>query len=273
MIIFPNAKINLGLRVIDRRSDDFHNIETVFVPIDLCDVLEFVQSDNNKNSLTISGIIPDNVPEDNLVQKAWSLMNMKYGIPFIDIQLHKVIPIGAGLGGGSSDAAFMLKALNEFFNCACDNIELKKMAAVLGSDCPFFIENTSAIGTGRGEKLQSIDLPLNDYKLLLVNPGIHISSKEAYCGVTLNKKSTSLKELVNKPRNMWRDFIYNDFEDTIFLTYPKIKKIKLAMYEAGAVYASMTGSGSTVFGLFSKIEKSKAESLFSDYFFSIIDVL
>ncbi len=273
MILFPNAKINLGLRVIECRSDGFHNIETLFIPIDLCDILEFVKSDKNKNTLHINGIIPDGVIENNLVMKAWRIMYERYEVPHVSAELYKYIPIGAGLGGGSSDAAFMLKGLNVFFHCGCDDLELKEMAVTLGSDCPFFIENISAIGTGRGEVLQAIDLSLSQYKLLLVNPGILISSKEAYSGVSPKKQKQSLKELLNKPVDTWKDFIHNDFEDTVFLKYPQIQKLKGSMYKAGAVYASMTGSGSTIFGLFREIDREEARSVFSDCFFSIHDIL
>jgi 4-diphosphocytidyl-2-C-methyl-D-erythritol kinase len=273
MILFPNAKINIGLRVIERRNDGFHNIETLFVPVDLCDVLEFNISQRPGNTIKISGRVPENNPENNLVIDAWKLMHEKYNIPHLNIHLHKAIPIGAGLGGGSSDAAFMLKGINALFNCGCSNEELKELAAGIGSDCPFFIENVSAIGTGRGEKLQTIDLSLNQYKLLLVNPEIHISSKEAYEGVTPGKQIQTLKDLVKKPVTDWKNCVFNDFENSIFQKYPRIQEIKSAMYESGAVYSSMTGSGSTVFGLYSGTKKEVLEQLFSEDFISIIDIL
>jgi len=273
MILFPNAKINLGLRVIERRSDGFHNIETLFIPVDLCDVLEFNSSERPGNTIKVTGILPENDPEDNLVIGAWKLMHEKYNIPHLNIHLHKIIPIGAGLGGGSSDAAFMLKGINDYFNCGCSIAELKEMAARLGSDCPFFIENVPALGTGRGEELQTLDCSLNQYKVLLVNPGIHISSKEAYSGVTPGKQTQSLKDLVKKPITDWKNCIYNDFENSIFPKYPKIQEIKSSMYSSGAVYSSMTGSGSTLFGLYSKLEKDDIDTLFPGVIISIIDIL
>jgi len=273
MILFPNAKINLGLRVIERRNDGFHNIETVFIPVDLCDILEFNYSEMPGNTIKITGILPENDPEDNLVIDAWKLMREKYNIPHLSIHLHKAIPIGAGLGGGSSDAAFMLKGINDYFNCGCSDEELKEMAERLGSDCPFFVDNITALGTGRGEVLQSIDLSLNQYKILLVNPGIHISSKEAYSGVTPGKQVQLLNDLVKNPITEWRNCIYNDFENSIFLKHPRIKEIKSAMYDSGAIYSSMTGSGSTVFGIYSKIEKDKIETLFPGDLISIVDFL
>lgn len=273
MILFPNAKINLGLRIIERRNDGFHNIETLFVPIALCDVLEFTNSETPRNTIKVTGLLQENDPEDNLVLRAWELMYEKYNIPHLNIHLHKAIPIGAGLGGGSSDAAFMLKGINDLFNCGCSNEELKKMAARLGSDCPFFIENVKALGTGRGEELQAIELNLDQYKLLLVNPGIHISSKEAYDGVTPGKQDQSLIDLVKNPVAKWKHCICNDFENTILPKYPKIQEIKSSMYGSGAIYSSMTGSGSTVFGIYSKLKKEEIDALFPDDFISIIDIL
>ena len=273
MILFPNAKINLGLRVIERRNDGFHNIETVFVPVDLCDVLEFTGSEKPGNTIKITGIQPENDPEDNLVIGAWKLMREKYNVPHLNIHLHKAIPIGAGLGGGSSDAAFMLKGINDLFNCGCSNEELKDMAASLGSDCPFFVENNTALGTGRGEVLQFIDLSLDQYKILLVNPGIHISSKEAFGGVRPGKQVQSLKDLVKNPVTDWKNCIYNDFENSIFPKHPRIQEIKSVLYSSGAVYSSMTGSGSTVYGIYSKIEKDELEILFPGDSISIVDFL
>lgn len=265
MILFPNAKVNLGLRIINRRSDGFHNIETIFCPVDLCDILEFVPSEENKNTLQITGNVPDDDPSENLVLKAWKQLRSKYKIPHVSIHLHKSIPIGAGLGGGSSDAAFMLKGLNEMFGCGCTENELMEMAGSLGSDCAFFVRNTFAIGTGRGEQLQPIDISLSEYTVLLVNPGIHISSKEAYSDVTPGVQLNSLTDLVNDPVENWKELIVNDFENGIFNKYPEIESIKSTMYKLGAVYSSMTGSGSTVFGLFTEFEEEDLTNSFRDY--------
>jgi len=273
MILFPNAKINLGLRVIERRNDGFHNIETVFLPVDLVDVLEFNPSDSSRNTIKVTGIVPDNAPEGNLVLTAWGKMYDKFEIPHVDIHLHKNIPVGAGLGGGSSDAAFMLMGLNRLFNCNCSEEDLKEMSAAIGSDCPFFIENTLSIGTGRGEVLQTIDFPFKNYRILIVYPGIHIDSKEAYSGVRPKKYGKPLRALIKMPIDTWKHSITNDFESSVFFKYPVIQKIKHDMYETGAVYASMTGSGSCVFGLFREINNTKTAALFGSFFNTIAGVL
>ncbi len=273
MILFPNAKINLGLQIVERRRDGFHTIETLFIPIGLSDILELIESGSRKTTLCVTGFEPDSSPENNLVMKAWEIMHHKYNVPHVEIHLHKSIPFGAGLGGGSSDAAFMLKGLNKYFGCGCTENELKMMASILGSDCAFFIENTVALGTGRGEILTPVKLSIGHYKLLLVNPGIHISSKEAYADVTLSKHKLPLKELIKLPVKEWRENIENDFENSVFLKHPRIEEVKDRMYEAGAVYSSMTGSGSAVFGMFHAIEKEKADYLFPDSYVLVTEII
>ncbi len=273
MILFPNAKINLGLRVIERRNDGFHSLETVFLPVNLVDVLEFNESDSNRNTIKITGLIPDDAPENNLVLTVWEKVYEKFEIPHVNIHLHKNIPVGGGLGGGSSDAAFMLMGLNRLFNCNCSKEDLKEMSAAIGSDCPFFIENTSSVGTGRGEVLQSIDLPFKNYRILLVCPGIHISSKEAYSGVTPKTDGKPLRDVIKMPIDTWKNSITNDFESFVFLKYPLIQKIRQDMYDMGAVYASMTGSGSCVFGLFREIKTTETDALFGNFFNTVVGVL
>jgi 4-diphosphocytidyl-2-C-methyl-D-erythritol kinase len=250
MIVFPNAKINLGLRIVEKRGDGYHNIETVFLPIGLNDVLEFVESAGNKISIHISGVQLEGRPEENLVVKAWELMREQCGIPIVDIHLHKIIPVGAGLGGGSSDAAFMLKGLNDFFECGCTIGQLEEMALNLGSDCAFFIRNKPAIGTGRGEILDPVEPELSGYELVLINPGLHISTRDAYGGITPQKSDRPLRELLLFPLTQWQEYLVNEFEDSVFQKFKKIGEIKLELIEAGAVYASMSGSGSSVFGIF-----------------------
>lgn len=254
MIIFPNAKINLGLRIIEKRSDGYHSIETIFLPVDLCDLLEFVETNDNKSSLDITGIPVEGDPQDNLILKAWKILNIHHPIPPVHAHLHKIIPIGAGLGGGSADAAFMLKALNDYFSCGCKTEELELYASELGSDCTFFIKNVPTIGTGRGELLEPIEIKLSEYEVLLVNPGIHIGTREAYAGVTPAVPLTSLHELIALPIEAWQDTIINDFEASVFKSYPVIGLLKQKMIEAGAVYSAMSGSGSTVYGIFRKNE-------------------
>jgi 4-diphosphocytidyl-2-C-methyl-D-erythritol kinase len=267
MVLFPNAKINLGLRIIERRKDGYHNIETIFVPVGLCDVLEFVESSRLNTSITVTGInLIDNL-QDNLVVKAWDIMHQKYGVPPVDIHLHKAIPVGAGLGGGSSDAAYMLKGLNRYFNCGASLPELEKLADQIGSDCPFFIQNMPAFATGRGELLEHINLPLENHKILLVTPGIHISTREAYESVIPRRHEKSLSELICQPVNNWQNLIFNDFEEPIFAKYPEIEKLKNKLHNAGAIYTAMSGSGSTVFGIYQEIDKKSINQLIPDCFF------
>lgn len=250
MILYPNAKINLGLRILEKRPDGFHNIETLFVPVDICDILEFVPAQNGKPGIEITGIELDSDPADNLVMRAWHLMNEVYGISPLKIHLHKIIPVGAGLGGGSADAAFMLVGLSDFFRLDCEQEQLEQYAAMLGSDCPFFIRNKPALGTGRGEVLTDTELPLDGFEVLLVNPDIHISTSEAYSGVVPVRPDRTLKDLIHQDVASWQSSVLNDFEAPVFSKYPRIADIKAKLLAMGAAYASMSGSGSTVYGLF-----------------------
>lgn len=251
MQTYPNAKINIGLNIIEKRTDGYHNIETVFYPIGLSDILIVAPSDIYSDySFSISGLIVDGSPENNLIIKALNLLRTRYHIPPVDISLIKQIPLGAGLGGGSSDGAFMLKALNEQFSLGISVLDLEHMAARLGADCPVFIRNRPVFATGIGNVFSPIDLSLNKYFLVLVKPPIHVSTPEAYSMVTPKKPIVSLKELVYLPINDWKNNIVNDFEFSVFLKYPIIAQIKEALYQSGAIYASMSGSGSAVYGIF-----------------------
>lgn len=275
MICFPNAKINLGLHVVSRRRDGYHNLETIFYPIGLKDALEIIplaERDAEIEEFTVTGestgtigefsprkyrffqtgIPIEGVPENNLVIKALNLIATEKRLPEIDIYLLKKIPSGAGLGGGSSDAAFMLNLLNETFDLGYSKEELMLRAARLGADCPFFILNRPAFATGTGDKLETIELDLSDYLLLLVKPDIIVSTKEAYAMITPQKPDLPLKEIIRKPPETWRELLKNDFEPPVFKKFPEICRIKQQLYEMGAVYASMSGSGSSVFGLFEK---------------------
>lgn len=267
MLTYPNAKINLGLNIIERREDGYHNIETVFYPVGLSDVLEVVPSDACLDySFSSSGIELGGDPEDNLIIKAYRLLRSVYQFPAIDISLIKQIPFGAGLGGGSSDAAFMLKMLNEIFELKITNRKLEKYADLLGADCPVFIKNKPVFATGTGNIFTPIKISLKGYYLLLVKPDIHVSTPEAYSLVNPEKPQTSLVELIQKPITEWKDTIKNDFEKSVFPKYPEIELIKKLLYDLGAVYASMSGSGSSVYGIFeSKPEKS---DLFEGWFIS-----
>ena len=248
MISFPNAKINLGLHIVSKRKDGFHNIETGMYPIPLYDSLEIIlskKSEWNSSGLTIPG-----KKEDNLIFKAYQLMKKDFpNLPELNIHLHKNIPMGAGLGGGSSDAAFALKLMNNLFDLHLDNFFLEEYAAILGSDCAFFVENTPKIASGRGEILDPVDLSLKNKYILLINPNIHIGTKEAYAGVSPSTPKVKLAEIL-ADQSRWKAELINDFEASIFPNHPKISSIKEKLYQAGAFYASMSGSGSSVFGLF-----------------------
>ncbi len=248
MICFPNAKINLGLHVTSKRKDGYHEIETCMVPIPLFDALEMIL--DKKATWHSTGLNIPGDPEDNLILKAEKLLKKDFhGLPNLNIHLHKNIPMGAGLGGGSADGAFALKLMSNLFDLHLDDFFLEEYAAQLGSDCPFFIQNTPQIARGRGEILEPIDLSLKGVHLVLINPGIHIGTKEAYAGVTPSTPKVKIEEILSD-RSRWKTELVNDFEPSVFSRYPEIAEIKAEMYASGAFYASMSGSGSSIFGLF-----------------------
>lgn len=267
MVVFPNAKVNLGLNVIRKRSDGFHDIETIFLPVGLTDVLEVVPA-YKKVVFNSTGIpIPDN-GKDNLVVQAWQILRDKYKIPAVNIHLHKVIPIGAGLGGGSSDAAFMLRVLNNLFELKCSDKELEMYASLMGSDCAFFIKDQIAYAQGKGDKLEPLDIDLQQYKIILIYPGIHISTVEAYKGVVPKMPEAILKSLVSKPLNIWKELIYNDFETSVFKSNPDLPGIKEELLNSGALYAAMSGSGSSIYGIYPKQQQiTISEKITDQYFF------
>jgi len=252
LISFPNAKINIGLNITEKRSDGFHNLESIFLPvIGLHDVLEIVEiKDSTHLQFSSSGIVIDGKDSDNLVLKAYQLLKSDFNLPALSVHLHKVIPTGAGLGGGSSDASFMLKMLNEMFNLNLPNENLKVYAEKLGSDCPFFIENTPQFATGKGEILEKINLFLPKSFLVIIKPQIHVPTKAAFAGIVPKKPQVNLNELITKLPYQWKEIAKNDFEQSIFAQFPEIEMIKTRLYELGAEYASMSGSGSAVFGIF-----------------------
>ena len=262
MICFPNAKINLGLNIVSKRPDGYHNLETVFYPIGLKDALEIVPFNISVNGAKSpptegyrffqTGIEILGSDTDNLVIKALKLISDEKKIPPIDIHLLKKIPFGAGLGGGSSDAAFMLKLLNETFSLNYTDAELEQKATKIGADCPFFVKNKPAFATGIGNKLVEIALDLSNYFFVLVKPDVFVSTKDAYAMVSPREPELSLKEIVKKPISEWKELMKNDFEPSVFKKYPQICKIKEQLYHSGALYASMSGSGSSVFGFFEK---------------------
>jgi len=248
MILFPPAKINLGLSIVEKRNDGYHELETCMLPIPFYDILEILPSENF--SFLQSGLEIPGTQGENLCEKAFRLMKEKQGVPNVTIHLRKQIPMGAGLGGGSSDAASVLKGMNELFQLRLSDDVLENLAADLGSDCPFFIKNEAQIARGRGEKLSPMNLTLKGYYLVLLNPGIHVGTKEAYAGVTPCFKEKSLEILLENPISVWQDLIVNDFEASIFKNHPKIAELKNELLKNGAIYASMSGSGSSIFGLF-----------------------
>lgn len=268
MIQFPNAKINIGLNITEKRNDGFHEIETVMFPISLTDVLEISKSrtsSKEKIELTITGIKVDGDPAENLICKAYKLLDEEYDLDPVHVHLHKSIPIGAGLGGGSADAAFMLKGLNEMFELNLSNDRLEHYAARLGSDCSFFIKNKPAYATGRGELLTPYQVDLDNYYILVVIPNESISTQEAYSKVVPKKAEHILTESLDLSVESWKTFVKNDFEESVFAQKSKIKALKNQLISAGAVYASLSGSGSAVYGIFREKPEIK-ELLQSDYF-------
>ena len=252
MIDFPIAKINLGLRVTAKRPDGYHDIETVFYPVGLCDALEFVVSGKSavNDSIATSGFNIGVDPEENLVIRTVKRIRERYTFPYLRIHLHKGIPTGAGLGGGSSDSASILITINRHFGLEMPEKELNSIALELGSDCPFFLEGVPVVASGRGEILKPVIPVLSGYHLVLLNPGVGISTREAYQNVKPAKSSEGLPELIAHPINEWRKLIMNDFEDFAFKKHAVIGKIKAELYENGALFSLMSGSGSSVYGIF-----------------------
>jgi len=253
MICFPNAKINLGLHILSKRTDGYHNIETVFYPINNpVDALEIVPAGGGKTTFTQTGILVEGNPEDNLVMKAYRLLKEDFNLPETDIFLRKQIPQGAGLGGGSSDAAFMIKALNDFAGLGLSVERMEKYAERIGADCPFFIRNKPVFAEGTGTVFTPVTISLQDYQIVVAKPSVSVSTKEAYARVKPSRPDVPLKDIIRLPVTEWKNRLVNDFEPGVFALYPEIGEIKKKLYDEGAVYASMTGSGSAVFGIFDK---------------------
>jgi len=267
MISFPNCKINLGLHITRKRADGYHDIETVFIPVQWRDIIEinnllrlggsiFNQKEDEllaDSRFTTSGLPIPGDSSNNLCIKAWELLKKDFpDLPAVHIHLHKIIPMGAGLGGGSADGAFVLKMLNEKFSLGLTPSQLIAYALQLGSDCPFFIHNQSCFATGRGEILIPIDLDLSNYQILLINPGIHINTKWAFEQITPQQPPRDLREVVALPISEWKHHLYNDFEAPVAKANPIITTLKESLYADGALYAAMSGSGSTLFGIYDK---------------------
>ena len=263
MILFPNAKINIGLDVLRKRNDGFHDLETIFYPTQLCDILEINQSDDFLYSQT--GIEIEGDVENNLVVKAFRLLKNEFDFPNVNIHLHKQIPFGAGLGGGSSDAAFTLKGINELFNLEISEDQLLNYAGQLGSDCPFFILNRPVFAEGRGEQFKPVDLSLEGWTMVLIKPECSVSTAEAYGNIKPMVPNEKLLELIKSPVMSWKDKVKNQFEESVFPLYPEIEDIKKRLYNKGAIYSCMSGSGSAVFGMFNS-EIADIENEFQNCF-------
>ncbi|WP_017732593.1 4-(cytidine 5'-diphospho)-2-C-methyl-D-erythritol kinase [Nafulsella turpanensis] len=264
MVVFPNAKINLGLNVVAKRPDGFHDIVTCFYPVPVHDVLEIIETNAKKSSFRSSGIAIPGREEENLCMKAYQLLKKDYQLPPVEMYLHKIIPIGAGLGGGSSDAAFTLEVLNEMFQLFLDGTILEEYASRLGSDCAFFIRNKPVLAFERGDVFGSVEVTLKGKKLLLIYPDVHVSTAEAYSKIKPATPEQSVKEILEQePIENWQNLLTNDFEESVFQLYPEVAKLKEELYKAGAVYACMSGSGSSVFGIFN--EDADISSVLREY--------
>jgi 4-diphosphocytidyl-2-C-methyl-D-erythritol kinase len=256
MVAFPNCKINLGLKILRRREDGYHDLETIFYPLPVRDILEAVRSTELQFTATGRAIPGD--PGDNLTIRAWQLLRRNYPeLPFVHIHLHKQIPIGGGLGGGSADGAFMLQLLNRQFQLGVPDDQLAAYAGQLGSDCPFFLINRPCLGRGRGDLLEPIDIDLSGYSFLLVDPGIHISTAQAFSRSRPNDRRPALLSLISRPVDQWRGAIVNDFEEPLLEDFPVLGQIKEKLYARGALYAGLSGSGSCLYGIF---ENGRSES-------------
>jgi 4-diphosphocytidyl-2-C-methyl-D-erythritol kinase len=251
VILFPNCKINIGLNILRRRADGYHDIETLFYPVPLKDIIEIIPSDNF--GFYQSGLAVPGEDKNNLCVKAYQLIKKKFPeLPAVKMYLHKKIPPGSGLGGGSADGAFMLLLLNHFFHLQLSIDQLLEYALQLGSDCPFFILNKPCLAVNRGESLKSFPLDLSSYSFVLVHPGIHIDTTGAFSKITPALPAKSIAEILQEPITAWPSELVNDFEKPVFTEYPFLLDIKTKLYDSGALYAGMTGSGSSFYGIFKK---------------------
>lgn len=261
MISFPHAKINLGLRVVEKRPDGYHNIETIFYPVSFCDVLEIVPlKEGKEDKFAFTGLELPGPPSDNLCVKAVDRFRKEFHFPAVSLHLHKIIPAGAGLGGGSSDAAFTIKMLNAIFKAGLPDEKMAAIAGELGSDCPFFIYNQPVYATGRGDRFQKAEPGLSAYYKVLVIPPVHVSTAEAYKRMRPSPSGVSLMETSKRPVKEWKGLMQNDFEEYAFTVHPEIAAIRDELYRAGALFALMSGSGSSVFGIFEKKTEVRLEN-------------
>ncbi len=269
MLVFPNCKVNLGLNILCKRNDGFHDLESFFYPVYLKDALEIISSKNVNGQIrfSTSGLVINGNENDNLCIKAYELLKIRFPqISSVQIHLHKTIPMGAGLGGGSADAAFTLKTLNQLFGLHLSTEQLFELALQLGSDCPFFLKNKPCFATSRGEVLEEIELNLSAYKMIIIYPGIHINTGWAFSQIHPAIPEKSIREIIQQPLETWKTTLTNDFEQPVFHRHPELKRIKEKLYSLGAIYASMSGSGSTLFGIFKK-DFSIDTSIFPKHYF------
>ena len=252
MICFPNAKINIGLNIVSKREDGYHNLETVFYPVPLKDVLEFMvpEKQTKETCIEVSGTELDISNNENICIKAYKLLAADYELPNLKMYLHKTIPAGAGLGGGSSDASFLLKQLNQYFKLNVSEKKLADYASELGADCAFFLKNKAVFASGIGNRFELIKLDLKGYYILIIKPNFSINTVDAFKNIKPAVPEIRLREIIKQPVNSWKDQLRNDFETPLFQRHPELKKIKSELYNLGADFASMSGSGSALFGLF-----------------------
>ena len=250
MLTFANAKINLGLFLTEKRADGYHNLQTVFYPIKIHDVVELV--DAYETSMLIKGIEIPGDATDNICLKAFQTLQKDFNLPHQQIVLLKNIPVGAGLGGGSADAAFLIKLINQKFELGLTEEQMEAYARPLGADCAFFIKNKPTYAFAKGDEFEDLSVDLSKYYLVLVKPPVHVSTAQAYSNINVKQPSTSLKDLIHLPLQDWQAHIFNDFEPSVFAKYPQIDEIKTKLYQAGAKFALMSGSGSSVFAIFEK---------------------
>ena len=267
MLAFANAKINLGLSVTGKRPDGYHNIETVFYPLKIYDVVELTDA-NETSCVVVGGMIPGN-PEDNICLKAFNVLRKDFDLPAQQITLLKNIPVGAGLGGGSADAAFLVKLVNDKFKLGLSDVEMEDYVRPLGADCAFFIRNKPVFAYGKGDQFEIIELDLSAYFIVLVKPDVHVSTAEAYSGIKPSRAVTSLKDLIHLPMKDWKAQIINDFELSVFPKYPQIAAIKESLYHEGAIFAAMSGSGSSVFGIFETTVKLPELEKWNKVFYNV----
>lgn len=266
MLLQPNCKINIGLNIVSRRPDGYHNLETVFYPIPLRDNLEFRQlPDDESPRLACGGFRIDGAPEKNLVMRVYESLRQEFRLPPLEVELRKNIPMGAGLGGGSSDAAFMMKGLNEAFQLGLSEEEMERRMARFGADCAFFIRNKAAYATGIGDQLTPHPLSLKGKWIVLVKPDVFVSTQEAYAHITPRQPQVPLAEAIRTPMAEWRHTVVNDFEDSVFPQHPELAAVKQTLYDMGAIYAAMSGSGSTLYGIFDR-PAEEAKRVFAQHF-------